>query len=144
MSFPNNRYVLYILVSIKPNIGNDMDQGHYACDVLDYNTGTWWNCDDKKITQYQGYPMNVYNYLSSDKKQKKVRIKNMDGSDRIVSMVYIIKDILSVITYCYITGMSISKYMEHIKERIADLVAFKEEARGIEITCNTIQTSISL
>ena len=34
--------------------------------------------------------------------------------------------------------------MEHIKERIADFGAFKEEARGIEITCNTIQTSISL
>ena len=34
--------------------------------------------------------------------------------------------------------------MEHIKERIADFRAFKEEAKGIEITCNTIQTSISL
>ena len=34
--------------------------------------------------------------------------------------------------------------MEHIKERIAHFGAFKEEARGIEITCNTIQTSISL
>ena len=34
--------------------------------------------------------------------------------------------------------------MEHIKERIADLGASKEEAKGIEITCNTIQTSISL
>ena len=34
--------------------------------------------------------------------------------------------------------------MEHIKERISDFGAFKEEARGIEITCNTIQTSISL
>ena len=34
--------------------------------------------------------------------------------------------------------------MEHIKERIADFGAFKEEARRIEIKCNTIQTSISL
>ena len=34
--------------------------------------------------------------------------------------------------------------MENIKERITDFGAFKEEARGIEITCNTIQTSISL
>ena len=34
--------------------------------------------------------------------------------------------------------------MEYIKERIADFGAFKEEARGIEITCNTIQTIISL
>ena len=59
-------------------------------------------------------------------------------------MIYIRKDIMSVRTYCFITGKSISKYMEHIKERIADFGAFKEEARGIEITCNTIQTSISL
>ena len=49
-------------------IGNDMDQGHYVCDVLDYNTVTWWNCDDEKRTQYPGYPMNVYNNFSSDKK----------------------------------------------------------------------------
>ena len=34
--------------------------------------------------------------------------------------------------------------MEHIKERIADFGAFKEEETGIEITYNTIQTSISL
>ena len=34
--------------------------------------------------------------------------------------------------------------MEHIKERISDFGAFKEEAIWIEITCNTIQTSISL
>ena len=70
MSFPNNPKVLYILVSIKLHIGNDMDQGHYVCDLLYYNTGTWWNCDDGKVTQYPGYPMNVYNDLSSDKEQK--------------------------------------------------------------------------
>ena len=60
----------YILVYIKLHIGNDMDQGQYACDVLDYNTVTWWNCDDEKVTQYPGYPMNVYNDLFSDKNQK--------------------------------------------------------------------------
>ena len=48
-----------------------MDKGHSLCDVLGYNTVTWWNCDDEKITQYPEYPMNVYNYLSSDKKQQK-------------------------------------------------------------------------
>ena len=48
-----------------------MDKVHYVCDVLDYNTGTWWNCDDETITQYPGYPINVYNDLSIDKKQKK-------------------------------------------------------------------------
>ena len=65
-SFTNNREVLYIIVYIKLHIGNNMYQGQYVCDVLDYNTGTWWNCDDEKITQYPGYPMNVYNDLSSD------------------------------------------------------------------------------
>ena len=34
--------------------------------------------------------------------------------------------------------------MEHIKEKRADFGAFKDAARGIEITCYTIQTSISL
>ena len=48
MSFPNDSKVIYILVFIKFHIGNDMDQGHYVCDLLDYNTGTWWNYDDKK------------------------------------------------------------------------------------------------
>ena len=62
----------------------------------------------------------------------------------IVSIIYIRKEILSVRTYYFITGKSISKDMEHIKERIADFGAFKEEAKEIEITCNTIQTSISL
>ena len=70
--------------------------------------------------------------------------KDMDRSDRIVSMIYIRKDILAARTYYFITGKSISKDMEHIKERIADFGAFKEEARGIEITCKTIQTIISL
>ena len=51
-----------------------MNQGHYVCDVLYYNTETEWNCDDDTITQYPGYPMNFYNDLSIDKKQKE---KNM-------------------------------------------------------------------
>ena len=68
----------------------------------------------------------------------------MDGSDWIVFMLYMRKYILAMRTYYFITGKSISKYMEHIKERIADFGTFKEEASMIEITCNTIQTSISL
>ena len=138
MSFPKNPEVIYILVSIKLHIGNDMDQGHYVCDVLDYYTGTWWNCDDEKVTEYPGYPMNVYNDLSRDKKQKIGKRQDMDGSDRIVSMLYILKKIPEVITYYFITGKSVSKDMEHIKEIIAVFGTFKEEARGIKITYNTI------
>ena len=68
----------------------------------------------------------------------------MDGSDKTVSMLYIKKDILAVTTYYFITGKSLSKDMEHIKERISDFGAFKEDKRKIKITCNTIQTCISL
>ena len=68
----------------------------------------------------------------------------MDGSDRIVSMLYIRKYILALRTYSFITGKSLSKDTEHIKERIADFKAFKEEAAMNEIICNKIQKSISL
>ena len=51
-----------------------MDKGHFVCDILDYNTVTWWNCDDEKITQYPGYPMNLYNDLSIDKGQKRGKV----------------------------------------------------------------------
>ena len=71
MSFTDKPEVIYIIVCIKLNIGNDMDKGHYVCDILDYNTGTWWNCDDETINQYPGYPMNIYYDLSIDKKQKR-------------------------------------------------------------------------
>ena len=70
---PNEPEVIYVLVSIKYHIGNDMDQGHYICNILDYSTGTWWKYDDEIITKYPGYPMNVYNEFSSDKKHKKVK-----------------------------------------------------------------------
>ena len=86
--------------------------------------------------------MNVYNDLSSDQKQEIGKIHDIDGSKRIASMIYIRKDILSVKTHSFITGKSISNDMEHIKERIADFGAFKNKAKGIERTCNTIQSSI--
>ena len=68
MSFPGiESEVFYILVSINLHIGKYMDKGNYVCDVLDYNTGEWWNCDDDTITQYPEYPMNVYDELLIDK-----------------------------------------------------------------------------
>ena len=81
--------VLYIIVSIKLHIGKDMDKGYYVCDVLDRNTGTWRNCDDDTITQYPGYPINAYDELLIDHNEKNRKIVCMDGSDRIVSMLYI-------------------------------------------------------
>ena len=101
-----------------------MDKGHYFCDVLDYNTGTWCNFDDVTITKYSGYPKSVYDNLSIDKNRKRVNVI-LDGSDRIVSMLYIKTYILESRTYSFITGKSVSKEMEHIKGIIADSVAFK-------------------
>ena len=62
----------------------------------------------------------MYKMIYQVMKSKKGKREDMDGSDRIVSMIYIRKDILSVRTYCFIIGKSISIYIEHIKERIAD------------------------
>ena len=50
----------------------------------------------------------------------------MDESYKIVSMIYIKKDILEFITYYFNIGESVSKEIKHIKERIADFGAFEE------------------
>ena len=50
-----------------------MDTFHYFCYVLDYNTGTWCYFDDITITKYSEYPKSVYDHLSIDKKQKKMK-----------------------------------------------------------------------
>ena len=69
MSFPDKHpNVLYILVSIKLHIVSGMDKGHYICFVLYYYTVTWWNNNDKTITQYPGYPSNGYDDLPLNKK----------------------------------------------------------------------------
>ena len=47
-----------------------MDSGHHICDVLYYNTGTWWNCDDDTITDYSGYLENFYDNWSNENEQK--------------------------------------------------------------------------
>ena len=89
--------------------------------------------------------MNVYDELEGDtKNQTKSQRQNMDGSDSIVSMICIRKNILRVRTNSSINGMSRKKDMEHILERKADFESFKNGAQVIERTCNTIQSSISL
>ena len=128
MYFPVTKAeVLYIIVYIKIHIGNYMYKVHYVCDILEYNTVTWCIYDDDTITKYSVYPMNVYDNLSIDKKPKKWKEVIMGGSDRIVSMLYIKKYILALSTYYFITGRSVSKVIENIKERIADFRYFKEK-----------------
>ena len=71
MSFSGSDYeVVYILVSIKINVGKYMDSGNYYCDVLYYNIGTWWICDDYRILNFRGYPDNVYDELSHENKNQ--------------------------------------------------------------------------
>ena len=42
MSFPvKYAEVIYIIFYLQICIGNGVDSGHYVCDVLEYNTGTW-------------------------------------------------------------------------------------------------------
>ena len=66
----------------------------------------------------------------------------MDGSGRIVSMLYIRKYIIALRNCYFIKKKKVLKDMEHNKEKIADFGDFIEEERMNEITCNTIQTSI--
>ena len=108
--------VIYIIVSIKIHIGNIMDKGHYVCDILYYNTGTWWDCYNATITKYLGYPKNLSDDLSNYLKKKRIFFI-LYGSDIIVSMLYIKIYIFESSTYSFITGISVSKEMEHIKER---------------------------
>ena len=49
----------------------------------------------------------------------------MDVSDIIVSMLYIKIDIIESRTYSFCTGKSVSKYIENIKDRIAEFKMFK-------------------
>ena len=65
MSFQDRHAdMVYIIVSIKLHLGNDMDSCHCVCDILYYNTGTLWNCDGDTITKYSGYLDNVYDDFS--------------------------------------------------------------------------------
>ena len=68
MSFSGrNDEVVYIIVSIKINVGKDMGSCRYYSDVLDHNTGIWWICDNEKMTDFRGYLDNVYDGLLHEK-----------------------------------------------------------------------------
>ena len=62
--------------------------------------------------------MSTMNYPAIKNKIKSKR-HDMDGSDSIVSMIYIRKNILGVRTYSFINVVSRKKDMEHILERKA-------------------------
>ena len=54
--------------------GNTTCSVKYYCDMLCFNTVTWWPCDDYNITPFIVLPDNVYYYASdhtTDKNEKK-------------------------------------------------------------------------
>ena len=126
MYFSGNRdEVVYIMISIKIYIDKDMNIGHYFCDVLDYNTETWWNYYDDTITKYSRYLVNVYGNLSRENEQKKgkkyyewIRYDCVNVIHKTDALVYS--------TYPFCTGKPESKDIENIKDRIADFKIFKE------------------
>ena len=44
-------YNIYSLVSIIYHDGNSMSTGHYYSDILEFNTGVWWQFNDDSMTQ---------------------------------------------------------------------------------------------
>ena len=61
------------------------------------------------------------------KMNKKMGKNIMNGSDRIVSMLYIKIYILVSRPYSFFTGKLVSKDIENSKERISEFIVFKEE-----------------
>ena len=102
-----------------------MDSGHYYYSILDYNTGTWWRCDDDKINNYTWYPKKLYDKLLHENEQNQGKIHIMKGLDRTVIMLYIKRDILKSITYSFCIGGSLSEDIENIKEILKYFNTFK-------------------
>ena len=66
-----------------------MDSGQYYCDVLYYNTETWWRYDNDKITNFRGYPENINYEILHENKQNQAKRHIIKVSDGIVSMLQI-------------------------------------------------------
>ena len=64
-----NDEVVYILVSINIHVVQEMDSGHYYCDVLNYSTITMWRCYDDRIPNYTGYVENSHDELPQENEQ---------------------------------------------------------------------------
>ena len=67
--------VKYSLVSANYHNWISNNTGHYLCDILEFDPGIWWRCDDDTITHLRGMTDNFYSvapYLISGKKSKKL------------------------------------------------------------------------
>ena len=47
------------MVSIVMPYGYSMSSSNYYCDILNFKTGKWLQCDDDTITQLTGLPDNM-------------------------------------------------------------------------------------
>ena len=66
--------VTYTLVFVNDHDGNSMSPGHYLCDILYFNTGIQWRCNNDIITQLREITENVYivaPYTTAGNKVKK-------------------------------------------------------------------------
>ena len=80
MIFPyENEKVICTLVSINMNERNTTHIATYYYGIFYFNTGTWWCCDEEKITLLRRFPDNVYQDESDQKTEKE---KKNDASLR--------------------------------------------------------------
>ena len=42
--------VTYSIAFVTCHGATSNNTGHYFCEILDFNTGIWWRCDDDTIT----------------------------------------------------------------------------------------------
>ena len=107
---------------------DDKDIGPYVCDIFYYNTWTWWNSNDDTITKHSRCLDNAYDIFLR-KMNTKGEIFIMNGSDGIVSMLWIKREIIASITYYFCTGKSVSKAIENINEILAVLKISKKNVK---------------
>ena len=85
----SNEKISHTLVSHINHDGNSLDCGHYVSDVFDSSTGIWWNCDDDNITENSDLPKGVYYRDNHEPTKKKKKNKLMQGSIKVLIVVYI-------------------------------------------------------
>ena len=82
----SNDKIPYTLVSLINHGFDSLDCGDYVSDVFEANTGIWWHCAHKNITQISDFPKGVY---LRDIHKKNTKNKGMSGSADVLFFVYI-------------------------------------------------------
>ena len=69
----SNDKIPYTLVSLINHGFDSLDCGDYVSDVFEANTGIWWHCAHKNITQISDFPKGVY-LRDIHKKTQKIKV----------------------------------------------------------------------